>query len=56
MDSAQLKQPRSARKAESQTWALSLSASSASASERTTVAKQAKLIESCDPSLFCLRG
>ena len=53
MDSAQLKQPRSARKAESQTWALS---SSASASERATVAKQAKLIESCDPSLFCLRG
>jgi hypothetical protein len=56
MNSAQLKQPRSARKAESQTWALSFSGSSASASEQATVATEAKRIESYDPSLLRLWG
>jgi hypothetical protein len=48
-----LRQPRSARKDELQTWTLSFSGSSALALEQSTDAKQVRQIEVCDPSLFC---
>jgi hypothetical protein len=52
MDSARLRQPRSARKAESQTLAFGFSASSALAIEQATAARHVRQIESYAPSSF----
>ena len=52
MDSARLRQPRSARKAELQTWVFWFSGSSALAIEQATAARHVRQIESYAPSSF----